>query len=152
MHALWKTVAMKLFILSCCLIAFAFENEQKTNKTGPLAVASPSQVRIEGTTWKLTGLSRVGEQLPEISKVVFLQLDSGKVKGFAGCNDYFGTYRLTGDTLQFNVAATRKFCNTGMEIEAALLESLTATNKYRIEREELRLFKDDSVLVRFKVR
>src|SRR5688500_14783239 len=142
---------MKIFILSCCLIAFAVEKDCRSHKVKASSPDRFHQVRIEGTTWQLTGLSRAGEQLPQIASTVFLQLDSGKVKGFAGCNDYFGTYRLAGDTLQFNVAATRKFCNTGMEVENVLLGSLTSTNKYRIEKEELRLFKDDSVLVRFKV-
>lgn len=107
---------------------------------------------LEGTTWKLTGLSSLSEGLPSLSQEVTLRLDTGRVTGFAGCNRYFGAYTASGASLKFSgVASTKMFCTTGMQVETGLLESISSTDAYHIHGPELALLKGSDTLARFTV-
>ncbi len=50
---------------------------------------------------------------------------NGKVKGFGGCNSFFGTFTIDGRTIKIGeVGATRKFCEGEMELETSYFEVL----------------------------
>jgi heat shock protein HslJ len=106
---------------------------------------------LTNTRWKLTSLSSLPNGLPQLSKDVFLQLDTGRIKGFAGCNSYFGGYTTQGSTLTFTgVASTKMFCQDGMETENKLFQALNTTDHYRITGTKLELLKGQELLASFE--
>jgi heat shock protein HslJ len=94
------------------------------------AAASP-----EGVEWTLTTLA--GEPVPEGVETTLL-LSGGEAVGNAGCNSYFGSYELDGDSLTFPdpFGVTRMFCEgPQMEVEDAYLPLLQATATWSIDDE-----------------
>lgn len=157
-YFVYKTKNMRPFIFSfgALLVFIAMGCQHNANPDN--ANTSASQVSatdttapgIEGARWQLAALPGLDGSLPEIGQAVFLRLDSGRVTGFAGCNNMFGSYAIGSDTLRFNpIGSTKKFCNTGMELETELLRSLTMTNRFRADGQQLELLRDDSVMVQF---
>ncbi|MDO9619929.1 MAG: META domain-containing protein [Pseudomonas sp.] len=69
--------------------------------------------------------------------------DDGRAYGNAGCNHWFASYTLAGDTLSFSAAgSTRKMCAPAlMEQEARFLDSLSKVQRWDFSpTEQLRLW------------
>jgi heat shock protein HslJ len=108
---------------------------------------------IEGPEWQLleVGGSPVsplaGERRP------FIRLDGTKkqVSGFAGCNNFFGSYELDGSSLKFGpLGATRMFCEgLSGEVEIRFMQALEQTRAWELRDSTLFLQKDSEVLARF---
>lgn len=112
---------------------------------------STANSTLTNTRWKLTALNSLPNGLPKLSKDVFLQLDTGRIKGFAGCNNYFGGYTTHDAALSFTgVASTKMFCQDGMETETKLFEALNNTSHYRITGTKLELLKGQDLLATFE--
>lgn len=106
---------------------------------------------LEGTSWKLTGLSALPNGLPTLSREVTIRLDTSRVAGFAGCNRYFGSYATSGNALKFTgVASTKMFCQGMMEVEDGLLQSINNTDAWHINGTRLALLKGTDTLARFE--
>lgn len=55
----------------------------------------------------------------------------GEVRGFGGCNNFFGTYVQDGQALTFGpLASTKKFCQGKMDAESSFLQSVQNTRQY----------------------
>ena len=94
---------------------------EKTDVTDDLDIED-----LTNKEWKLEFLKQdkieigIEKQIPTIK----FQLD-GKVVGFGGCNNLFGSYTLNGRTIMINdTGSTRKFCEGEMELESAYFEVL----------------------------
>jgi heat shock protein HslJ len=76
--------------------------------------------------WKLEYLKSDGTQFGMEDIVPTLSFSSdGKVNGFAGCNKFFGSYKIDGRTIQVGeIGATRMHCEPTMELELAYLKVL----------------------------
>lgn len=60
--------------------------------------------------------------------------DSGQVSGYSGCNRFFGSYVHRGDTLTFGpLVLSKMFCQSGSDIERAVVEALRDVVTVRIE-------------------
>lgn len=106
---------------------------------------------LTNTRWKLTALNSLPNGLPKLSKDIFLQLDTGRIKGFAGCNSYFGSYTTQESSLTFTgVGSTKMFCQDGMETENKLFQALNTTSHYRITGTKLELLKGQELLATFE--
>ena len=76
----------------------------------------------------------------ELEKRPFMELFPGqeKVQGFAGCNQFFGKIKATGESIQFEeLGSTKMFCSDKMEVENEFLTTLRAVDNYYIK--DLRL-------------
>ena len=81
-----------------------------------------------------------------------MQLDSGKVKGFGGCNNYFGAYSSENKSIHFSgIASTKMFCLHGAAVEDAFFKALSAADNYQISSGRLELLKGTEVLAGFEV-
>lgn len=139
---------MRIYTIAFSVLAvFLFSCHRNNSPSGDSL--NTKQNAIEGSRWNIQRLSGLSN-IPEIGSTVYIRLDSGKVAGFAGCNNLFGAYTISGDTLQFNpVGSTKKFCNTGMDTESYLLQSLTLTNRYELKDRSMKLLRNDSILAEF---
>jgi heat shock protein HslJ len=99
---------------------------------------SGSKLPIESTAWQL--ISVANEPVLEES-LVWIEFDEGSVRGSAGCNDYFSSYRADEGTLNMDtVATTRKMCPEPegiMEQEGAYIMLLENIVTYAIEGSQL---------------
>lgn len=97
---------------------------------------------LSGATWQLQG--------SKAAKAPTLTLmNDGKVHGFAGCNRFFGYYRLTGEGLAFErMAATKMMCSPAeMTIEDSYLQQLAQVRRFSVEANQLILHGTKSRLV-----
>lgn len=74
--------------------------------------------------WKLEFLKQDKIEMGIEKQIPTIKFDmDGKVNGFGGCNNFFGSYTLHGRTIKINdVGSTRKFCEGEMELESAYLK------------------------------
>lgn len=97
------------------------------------------------TKWILTELRGKPVELKNTNKKIFLMLEGekNKVHGFAGCNNFNGTYKLEGNgRIKFseNMAMTRMAC-PDMEIEQVFIKTLTQIDTYNLNENKLVLNK-----------
>lgn len=102
--------------------------------------AQPTVVSsLEGSEWALDGLAK-GDAVSVPAKVgeITITLANGQVSGFAGCNQFFGSYELdeAGGKLTFGpLGATRMACGEEgvMADEAEFLELLGSAQQFSVD-------------------
>lgn len=115
------------------------------------AASEQADSSLTNTRWKLVALTSLPNGLPALPKDVFIQMDTGRIKGFGGCNSYFGGYTLKEKSLQFSgVGSTKMFCQETMEVEDKLFKAINSTNQYRITGTKLELLQHKDVLATFE--
>ena len=130
-----------LFLL--ITLAFSSINENQSNI---FPVNDHTELMKEWKVIKMKGL----EKLNTSPTMVFQEKDS-KLGGFAGCNNYFSTYTLTGNNISFgNTGTTRKMC-PDMSSEDTFLNLLTMVARYEVVKKELYLYdpKDEVLILAF---
>ncbi len=93
-------------------------------------------------TWRLIELDGKPITLEEGQRepFVILDIEDNKMRGFSGCNRFFGTYLVKGEIFVFNkMAATRMACLKGIALEDAFLKAIRSTEAYRIRNDILEL-------------
>jgi heat shock protein HslJ len=140
-----------LTVIIGCLLPLAVS--QIACEVKQVQVGSPSvDVSIAPSEWALVELD--SQPLPAVSQALTLMLaEDGKTNGFAGCNQFAGTYTLAADQLTFSpLAATRKFCGETMNLEQQYLSALASTRTYRQTANSLELIGDNGTVARFQKR
>lgn len=93
--------------------------------------ASPEPAAtIEGPTWRLTDLRGLAPgTLPVGPRAITARLQGGRINGFSGCNQYFGSYSLKQDQLIIApLGSSRMACDeASMQVESAVLRALAGT-------------------------
>lgn len=106
----------------------------------PPFTASPL-APLANTYWKLTTLYGVPVIMGEFQRrEAYLQFreDTQSARGFAGCNDFSGTYEVIEDALSLGpMAATRKLCADVMSTEMQFLAALEQATTFAIVGEGL---------------
>lgn len=113
-----------------------------------------SKASLTNTYWKLVELDGARVSMtPEQEREVRITLDdNGKVTGFTGCNRVMGGYTVAADVLRFTqLAGTRMMCPPpAMQLESAVLANLNSVTGFRIEGEQLILFKGRAPVARYE--
>ncbi|MBN8687147.1 MAG: META domain-containing protein [Chitinophagales bacterium] len=84
----------------------------------------------------------------------FLQFDDDtkRVSGNGSCNSFGGTMDVSEEAIQFgNLFSTKMYCADVQDIETLFLKQLGKVNRYEIKGTNLKLFKDDTLLLSFKM-
>jgi heat shock protein HslJ len=103
------------------------------------AASGAEAAGIEGIQWYLTevGGSPVSPMADDKQPHILLDPEEKQATGFAGCNNFFGSYELDGSSLTFGpMGATRMACpdlETGLE--TSVFKALESTRKWKIEAE-----------------
>lgn len=81
---------------------------------------------------------------------ITFEVATNKVSGFAGCNNFFGTYSLDDKKLTLeNLASTKKFCQDEVNsVENELLTVLNTVNTLVISDNGISLLEDETVLLK----
>ena len=108
-----------------------------------VASADNSDLMKEWKVLKLKGL----DQIASAPTLVFQEKDN-KLSGFAGCNNYFSTFNLSGNEIRFDkTGSTRKLC-PDMSVEDTFFKLLPEVARYEVVKKELYLYdKNDEVLI-----
>ncbi|MFD1315397.1 DUF4377 domain-containing protein [Namhaeicola litoreus] len=101
--------------------------------------------------WKVTYLKGVVSF--QRNPTIKIDNEEGKVSGFAGCNNFFGTFEPGTGTFDFaqigmsRIGMTRKMC-ADMTVENAFTNSLNEISYYKIENENLSFYdRNNNVLM-----
>ena len=104
------------------------------------------------TRWRLIQLNGNDVEIAESSSDIYMTLrpEENKVNGYAGCNNFFGTYETSERILRFsNIGATKKAC-PDLDLETEFLNALQSTEEYRIEGDQLTLYSNSEPIVLFE--
>ena len=119
-----------------------------------IALATVSDESIEGETWVADQLDMgSGLSHPVAGTVLTAVFDDGSLNGTAGCNSYFTSYVLDGDSIGVGpIGSTRAFCSDPdgvMDQEFAYLALLESANRYERDGDQLTLLDGDAVLISY---
>lgn len=89
---------------------------------------------LTGGTWQVEDIGGAG--IIDFSRATLLFTSEGRVSGRATCNEYNGSYTLTGEGLSFGqMATTLRICDEAqMNQEAAFLAALAAVTRFDVDR------------------
>lgn len=108
------------------------------------AKVGTAQPALSGTEWVLA--EEVNSDQPTIT------IETGKISGNAGCNNYFSNDFISnpksGDFVAGNIGITRKRC-LNMTVEHSFIGMLKEANKYIVNGTTLELYKDKILLLKF---
>lgn len=99
---------------------------------------------LEGTSWHLFAYRKTK---PLEGTQITASFESGLVRGSAGCNSYGAPYQLDGNRISLGeIELTAMAClepEGVMEQEAYLMDFLANVQTYRLEGEQLQLYRPD---------
>jgi heat shock protein HslJ len=117
----------------------------------PTATTPLTDPALNGT-WNLKGAMVGGGTEPRITNVQITITfnNDGTLTGFGGCNNYFGSYTLTGQTSKFGktitiggLGSTQMYCAETSDLELTYLNLLRSSMAYSITNDKLLLTTDD---------
>lgn len=90
------------------------------------------------------------EIIADLSIPVYFKIEKDStVKGFAGCNEFWGNVSFSQKKISFSkIAATRMFCDR-MNLETKLLSLMQNKNNWRIEADSLYLLYEEKLSLKF---
>jgi uncharacterized lipoprotein YbaY/heat shock protein HslJ len=116
---------------------------EKFVSIAPEGCSGPSSTaQLQNTYWKLMTLDNTSVESPAGTRELHLVLNSQdqRIKGFAGCNSFMGTYELEGPKINFSrIAGTMMACAGDMSIERRIHEMLGRVAGWKISGETLQL-------------
>jgi heat shock protein HslJ len=111
---------------------------------GAISTITKKQPSLVNTKWVLVDNTS--------GKTPTLIVESARITGNGGCNNYFSEVVLNSGNGNFvlgNIASTKMACNN-MNIEQNYFDVLQQANKYTVKNGILELYKDNLLLLRFK--
>ena len=124
-----------------------------------VAVFEAGSLTLAGTAWEVMAYNNGKQAVVSVlggTRITANYGDDGRVTGSAGCNQYFASYEVKGESISIALpGATRRFCAEPegiMDQEARFLEALRAAATFRLEGERLALRAPDGALVLTLVR
>ena len=112
---------------------------------------------LKSKTWVLISYGEEGRLqsvLEGVEITVMFNPDEDEIRGSAGCNHYFGEYKITGSELTVSrIAFTEMACLTPegvMELEQLFLSMLAAAEGFRVQEDHLTIFTAGDQILNFK--
>jgi len=120
----------------------------------PDKTCSPTvHAELVGTYWRLVELNGEIVNTPEGMKEAHMILAGAESRahGNAGCNNFFGQFKTSENTLTFSaMGSTMMACPQAMDIERGFLTALGATTRYEISGLFLKLYAEDQLLAQLE--
>lgn len=118
-----------------------------------LMIYQAQSQELAGTTWQVLSYNNGKQAVVSILNGTSLSLNfgiDGSISGNSGCNTYFGTYKVDGESISIGpLASTKKYCGAPegiMDQEAQFLVSLENAAKYLVDGNTLELRTKDGAL------
>ena len=114
--------------------------------TEPVLVKKPT-VPLTSTYWKLAQLNSVAVENNSADEIYIQLTNENTFKGYAGCNLFWGFYKINDPQLRFtNINRTKKMCAVYAS-ENQLIKVLENSEAYIINDTHLQLLKLDGTIV-----
>ena len=121
----------------------------------PSALPAENAPGLIGPTWLLLEAKGVAVKVPADARHPFLLFHATekRITGYSGCNEFFGSYELKGGSLTFGpLGMTRRFCDGDAgNAESVFLQVLGETRTWKIEKGQMLLLDNSTVLARFSL-
>ena len=103
---------------------------------------------LAGTAWSLAQLA---QEVVPAEVTVTARFDEGRIGGKAGCNQYFASYEVKGDSLRIGPAgATKMMCpEPQMAVEDAFLAALQDVRTFKLVKGRLQLVRSGGEVIEF---
>jgi len=100
----------------------------------------------EGVKWRFSSFGWTRMAVPAN---VWMELESGKFRGNAGCNGLGGTYRLDGSSIRFRQGPSTMMACPAIGLEAKFRKALDQVDRFELKGENLILKKGKQALLVF---
>ena len=121
-----KRIKISCLLFICCLAVVSCQ-------TKPAGAQQNQTEGLSNSSWELTSINNRQVITSSISEGVYITFEpnENRVSGFAGCNRFFGNYRLgeSGELTFDAIGSTKMMCNN-MAIETEFLNVLHKVNRY----------------------
>jgi heat shock protein HslJ/pimeloyl-ACP methyl ester carboxylesterase len=119
---------------------------------GESCETSTVQTTLSNTYWKLIEVNGAPVQSRDDQPEVHMLLErvGNQVRGFAGCNRFFGSYEVRGDSLRFGQLASTMTACPYLDEESAFFAAMQKVSRFEIMGEMLELQGEGSSRVRFR--
>lgn len=120
----------------------------KPDSNGSVATPVPT-IKLETIAANHWVLRRIdGDSYSADMPATFSIDDDGSAKGFNGCNNYFGTPKLTNNQLSIDpMGSTRKFCDhKANALEAQFINVMSGPSTISIDGDSMLISKGESTL------
>jgi len=124
-----------------------------TTLLGVMLAACSTGENLGGTSWVMTSYRGSQGNLTEIlpETIVTAEFQADQVSGNVTCNNYSGTYQITGNNIKIGpLATTMRECvgpDGIMEQEAAFLTAMEAAAQYEIKSDTLEMVDDQGATI-----
>jgi putative lipoprotein len=144
-HNMYFLVFLTLFFTSAC---------QPMSESASQKEASANNIDMLTThRWQLVKLHSSDIELSTLQDKPFITFigSANKVEGFAGCNNFFGSYSQKEQALTLGaLGMTRRYCADTSALEVQYENMLAKVTNFKIMKRNLVLLADDDVLATFK--
>ncbi|QEC51776.1 META domain-containing protein [Anseongella ginsenosidimutans] len=90
-----------------------------------------SHKELLNTPWELVSINQETIDSALKEPTLLFEESGSKANGFAGCNQFFGTYSLSADSLSFSgLGSTKMFCEQSQELEGQYLGRLSEVTHF----------------------
>lgn len=115
--------------------------EAAATAVSPTTDTNDTNDTLTGVTWVLQAYSQ--PLLPDATLTIEF-ISGGQVSGSAGCNSYFGSYSLAGDSLITGpIGSTQMWCEDLMDQESAFLQALQSATGLTVTENALTIHTPD---------
>jgi putative lipoprotein len=101
---------------------------------------------LSDTSWELVSYGDIDAPtpaLPDTEAIISFDAE-GMLSGNVGCNQFSGSYEVSGDTLEAGpLMATLMYCEQSMDQETAVMMLLNGSHTFEIGGETLKIFTED---------
>jgi len=134
-----KTLIVTTIFLSVLIISAALFTRSQSMQTPPI----PS---LQNTLWQLTSLQAENGTLVTPPTIITIQFDIDRMSGSGGCNNYFATYSLSGNSLSLGeIGSTTIACEeTVMQTETHYFNLLQKTTTLSVTNDTLTLYDESN--------
>jgi heat shock protein HslJ len=142
---------MKYLLLIVCLLVTASCKSSKQTTTTTSSITPTPNSPLENTFWQLAEVNGKPTATPADGNEAHIKLLSGgELKGYAGCNQLMGKYTTAvNGSIKFEAGSTKRMCDN-MATENFMMSAIRSANRYVIDGELLKLYKDKELLAFFK--
>ncbi|MGC3976759.1 MAG: META domain-containing protein [Paludibacteraceae bacterium] len=104
-----------------------------------------------GNTWKLVELNGKNISTENVEVTLNFDLANKKVNGNGGCNRYFGSYQLNGNSIEIsNIGSTKMFCMETANIEDEFFNTLKDKSEIKVIGSQLTFSKEGKTVLIFQ--
>ncbi len=125
----------------------------KFNKIWPHinCITNLGTAKLKNIFWSLRELNGKLTRAYKTKRDIHLLIQNdNSIKGFSGCNNFFGNSSIKNDSLQFSkIGSTMMMCEK-IDIEREFIKTLEKTNRYKIYGEYLYLYDGSKLIAQFE--